>query len=80
MRQLLAISTKLQVPALQSICYNFLQSHAPGQPITALALAELYSHADLYREASRFVLDQGKLSRPLLTWVGGTTNGQLLGM
>jgi hypothetical protein len=58
---LVALSTKLLVPALQSICYHFLLSHASGKPIVALALAEEYSHADLYREASRFVLDQRKL-------------------
>jgi len=56
--QLVALSTKLLVPALQGICYNFLLSHASGKPIVALSLAEEYSHADLYREASRFVLDQ----------------------
>jgi len=56
--QLVALSTKLLVPALQNICYHFLLSHASGKPIVALALAEEYSHGDLYREASRFVLDQ----------------------
>jgi hypothetical protein len=53
-----ALSTKLLVPALQGICYHFLLSHASGKPIVALALAEEYGHADLFREASRFVLDQ----------------------
>jgi len=58
---LVALSTKLLVPALQNICYHFLLSHASGKPVVALALAEEYGHADLYREASRFVLDQREL-------------------
>lgn len=57
----MALSTKLLVSALQNICYHFLLSHASGKPVVALALSEEYGHADLYREASRFVLDQREL-------------------
>lgn len=56
--QLLALSSKLDVPALQSLCERFLVTHASGRPFVALMLAEQYYNADLYREASRFVLDQ----------------------
>lgn len=40
------------------MCEHFLVSHASGKPVIALQLAEMYNHAELYREASRFVLDQ----------------------
>lgn len=33
-------------------------THASGRPIIALYLAEQHGNAELYREASRFVLDQ----------------------
>lgn len=33
-------------------------THASGRPIIALALAEQHNNSELYREASRFVLDQ----------------------
>jgi hypothetical protein len=46
------------VPALQKLCEHFLMTHASGRPIVALALAELHGNAELFREASRFVLDQ----------------------
>jgi hypothetical protein len=36
---------------------NFLFSHAAGKPIKALRIAELFEEEELYREASRFVLD-----------------------
>ncbi|WRT70213.1 uncharacterized protein IL334_007208 [Kwoniella shivajii] len=55
---LLALSLKLLVPALQKLCEHFLMSHASGRPVMALCLAEEHGNADLYREASRFVLDQ----------------------
>jgi len=63
-KQLLALSSKLIVPALQSLCERFLMTHASGRPIVALALAEQHGNAELYREASRFVLDQA-------TWDAG---------
>jgi hypothetical protein len=48
------------VPALQKQCEQFLLSHASGKPVMAMMLAELHGHAELYREASSFVLDQRK--------------------
>ncbi|WWD03656.1 hypothetical protein V865_001711 [Kwoniella europaea PYCC6329] len=55
---LLALSLKLIVPALQKLCEHFLMTHASGRPVMALCLAEQHCNAELYREASRFVLDQ----------------------
>ncbi|BEJ17957.1 hypothetical protein CspHIS471_0702340 [Cutaneotrichosporon sp. HIS471] len=56
--RLLALSSKLIVPALQTLCERFLLTHASGRPVEALALAEKHENSELYREASRFVLDQ----------------------
>lgn len=56
--QLIALSYKLLVNPLQNLCTHFLLTHASGKPITAMSIAEEYSNAELYREASRFVLDQ----------------------
>lgn len=50
-------SHKLVVPELQAACMDFLFSHAAGKPIKALRIAELFDEEELYREASRFVLD-----------------------
>ncbi|WWC91705.1 uncharacterized protein L201_006651 [Kwoniella dendrophila CBS 6074] len=55
---LLALSLKLIVPPLQKSCEHFLMTHASGRPVMALSLAEEHCNAELYREASRFVLDQ----------------------
>ncbi|KIR29240.1 hypothetical protein I309_01828 [Cryptococcus deuterogattii LA55] len=55
---LLSLASKLIVPCLQKLCIRFLLTHASGRPIMALALAEQHGNAELYREASRFVLDQ----------------------
>ncbi|KAK4685423.1 hypothetical protein P7C73_g4727, partial [Tremellales sp. Uapishka_1] len=54
---LLALSSKLIVPALQKLCEHFLLTHASGRPIMALSLAEQHLNPELFREASRFVLD-----------------------
>lgn len=51
------ISHKLVVPSLQQACLNFLLSHAAGRPIKAMRIAELFEEDELYRESSRFVLD-----------------------
>lgn len=51
------ISHKLTVPALQRECLAFLLTHAAGKPIKAMRIAELFDEEELYREASRFVLD-----------------------
>jgi hypothetical protein len=51
------ISQKLSVPALQRQCLTFLLTHAAGRPIKAMRIAELFDEEELYREASRFVLE-----------------------
>ncbi|KDQ55859.1 hypothetical protein JAAARDRAFT_37287 [Jaapia argillacea MUCL 33604] len=51
------ISHKLCVAPLQKECRNFLVTHAAGKPIKAMRIAELFEEEELYREASRFVLD-----------------------
>ncbi|KAI0259249.1 hypothetical protein BC834DRAFT_907168 [Gloeopeniophorella convolvens] len=51
------IGNKLCVPALQRVCLTFLLTHAAGRPIKAMRIAELFEEDELYREASRFVLD-----------------------
>lgn len=54
---LMNISHKLSVPSLQNECLTFLLTHAAGKPIKAMAIAELFQEEELYRESSRFVLD-----------------------
>ncbi|CAE6435316.1 unnamed protein product [Rhizoctonia solani] len=54
---LMNISHKLVVPSLQTACLQFLLTHAAGKPIKAMRIAELFEHDELYRESSRFVLD-----------------------
>ncbi|RDB16811.1 hypothetical protein Hypma_002664 [Hypsizygus marmoreus] len=54
---LMNISHKLCVPSLQRECLNFLLTHAAGKPIKAMRIAELFEEEELYRESSRFVLD-----------------------
>ena len=51
------ISHKLHVSALQKECLTFLLTHAAGRPIKAMRIAELFDEEELYRESSRFVLD-----------------------
>lgn len=51
------ISHKLTVPELQRQCMEFLLTHAAGKPIKAMRIAELFEEEELYRESSRFVLD-----------------------
>ena len=54
---LMNISHKLSVPSLQHQCLKFLLTHAAGKPIKAMRIAELFEEDELYRESSRFVLD-----------------------
>ena len=54
---LMNLSHKLSVPSLQSECLSFLLTHAAGKPIKAMRIAELFQEEELYRESSRFVLD-----------------------
>jgi len=63
------ISHKLCVPRLQRECLTFLLTHAAGKPIKAMRIAELFEEEELYRESSRFVLDNpgGWLEQELAT-------------
>ncbi|OBZ70914.1 hypothetical protein A0H81_09101 [Grifola frondosa] len=54
---LMNISHKLHVAALQKECLTFLLTHAAGRPLKAMRIAELFDEEELYRESSRFVLD-----------------------
>ncbi|KAF8161044.1 hypothetical protein B0H34DRAFT_699177 [Crassisporium funariophilum] len=54
---LMNLSHKLCVPSLQNECLTFLLTHAAGKPIKAMRIAELFEEEELYRESSRFVLD-----------------------
>jgi hypothetical protein len=54
---LMHLSHKLSVPSLQRECLAFLLTHAAGRPIKAMRIAELFEEEELYRESSRFVLD-----------------------
>ncbi|KAJ3479120.1 hypothetical protein NLI96_g9287 [Meripilus lineatus] len=54
---LMNISHKLAVTGLQKECLTFLLTHAAGRPIKAMRIAELFNEEELYRESSRFVLD-----------------------
>lgn len=54
---LLRFADKFQVPYLRRNCVLFLRAALAGRPIQAMQLAELNSIDDVYREASRHVLD-----------------------
>lgn len=54
---LMNIAHKLHVSALEQECITFLLTHAAGRPLKAMRIAELFGHEELYRESSRFVLD-----------------------
>lgn len=54
---LLNLGSKLCIPALAQQCLSFLLTHAAGKPIKAMRIAEIYEDEQLYRESSRFVLD-----------------------
>lgn len=54
---LLRFSDKFQVPFLRRSCIAFLRAALAGRPIEAMRLAELHGIDDLYRQASRHVLD-----------------------
>ena len=52
---LMNIGHKLVVTSLTRI--NFLLAYAAARPIKAMKMAELFEEEELYREESRFVLD-----------------------
>lgn len=54
---LLNLAHKLVVAPLIEQCLAFLLTHAAGNPVKAMCLAETFNEENLYQEASRFVLD-----------------------
>ena len=68
---LLLLSRKFDMPLLRRHCIVFLLNSAAGKPIQAMKLAEEHIITDVYKEASRFLLDKFVLplgqSKPLLT-------------
>jgi hypothetical protein len=66
------------VPQLQTLCERFLRTYASGRPFLALALAELYHNHELYREASRYVLDQQEWDPAEIEWLSHETTVKLL--
>lgn len=54
---LFAFSDKFEVPFLRRACTIFLRASLAGRPIDAMALSERHGIEDVYREASRHVLD-----------------------
>ncbi|KAH9819150.1 hypothetical protein DFH28DRAFT_957791 [Melampsora americana] len=55
--ELMTMSRKFDMPFLQRHVLNFLLSSAAGKPIQAMKIAEDHQLIDLYRESSRFLLD-----------------------
>jgi hypothetical protein len=51
------LAHKLVVEPLKDQCLNFLLTHAAGNPVKAMSLAETFSEENLFQESSRFVLD-----------------------
>lgn len=54
---LFSFSDKFAVPYLRRACITFLRASLAGRPIEAMALGERHGIEDVYREASRHVLD-----------------------
>lgn len=54
---LFAFSDKFEVPFLRRACITFLRASLAGRPIDAMALSEKHGIEDVFREASRHVLD-----------------------
>lgn len=54
---LFAFADKFEVPHLRRACTTFLRASLAGRPIEAMALSERHGIEDVYREASRHVLD-----------------------
>jgi hypothetical protein len=51
------LAHKLVVEPLKDQCLTFLLTHAAGNPMKAMRLAETFNEENLYQESSRFVLD-----------------------
>lgn len=54
---LLRFADKFQVPFLRRSCVTFLRAALAGRPIEAMRLGELHGMDEVYKEASRHVLD-----------------------
>ncbi|PWN52627.1 hypothetical protein IE53DRAFT_265497 [Violaceomyces palustris] len=54
---LLRFAEKFEVPQITRGCVSFLRAALAGRPIEAMRLAELHQMDDIYKEASRHVLD-----------------------
>jgi hypothetical protein len=54
---LLNLAHKLVVESLIEQCLTFLLTHAAGNPVKAMWLAETFNEENLYQVSSRFVLD-----------------------
>lgn len=55
--ELFSFADKFEVPHLRRSCTSFLRAALAGRPIDAMALAERHGLEDIYREASRHVLE-----------------------
>lgn len=55
--ELLRLSSKFDVPSLRSACLAFLLPSCAGNPVKGMKIAEDNYIPELYKEASRFALD-----------------------
>lgn len=55
--ELMTMAGKFDVPLLRRQCVAFLMASAAGKPIMAMKVAEDHAIPELYREASRYLLD-----------------------
>lgn len=53
----IAMSRKFDIPSLRNACVAFLLPSAAGNPIKSMKIAEDNGMPELYKEASRYVLD-----------------------
>lgn len=53
----LHLSSKFDIPSLHTSCLSFLLPSCAGKPILGLKIAEEHALPELYKEASRFLLD-----------------------
>jgi hypothetical protein len=56
-KQLMTMSQKFDMPLLKRHVLSFLLSSVAGKPIEAMKIAEEHQLPELYRESSRFLLD-----------------------
>jgi hypothetical protein len=53
----IAMARKFDIPSLRNACVAFLLPSAAGNPIKSMKIAEENNMPELYKEASRYVLD-----------------------